>query len=116
MRLSFQALRQLGDKSGFADARLAGDQQQPALAGLYMRPFAEQSPDLGLAPDKWCRPRTQSLEAVDRATLGDDPPGMLRLGKAGTRLWTEVLYFEQGADLAAGAVGDDHAIRLGERL
>ena len=84
-----------------ADAWLAGQQHDPPLAALRLLPAAEQQLDFLVTPDERRLSRAQCLEAAGRRALTDDPPGVLRLGKAGERLRPEIGEFEQPADLPA---------------
>jgi len=48
--------------------------------------------------------------------LANDPPGALRLGKAGKHLWAEIGEIEQPADLRARRFGDDQRVRHSQGL
>jgi hypothetical protein len=50
-------------------------------------------------------PRTQCFKAAGDPALAEHTPGRLWLSETGERLGAEILDFEQGADLSAGAVG-----------
>ncbi len=49
-------------------------------------------------------------------TLGEHPPGRLRLGKARKFLRSEVFEIEQPADLPTGRLADDERVRRGQCL
>ena len=72
--------------------------------------------DFLLTPDERRLPRAQCLEAAQHPALANDPPGRLRLGKAGERLRPEIVEIEQPADLPARRFGDDQRVRRGQRL
>src|SRR5262249_48352034 len=94
------ALGQCRGQSRLADAGLAGDQHDPALAGLGLPPAAQEQIEFLVAAGERRRPRAQCLEAADDAAFADHLPGARRLGKAGERQQPEIFDLEQTAELA----------------
>ena len=107
--------QRLGE-AGLADARLGRNQHHPPVARLRLRPAAEQQLHLLVAADQRRGAGAQRLEPAERAVLGHDAPGALRLGKALERLRPEVRALEQRADLPARALGNHDGVGLGQRL
>src|SRR5215472_6572977 len=116
VRLASDALRQRRGQSRLADAGLAGDQYDPALAGLGLPPAAQEQVAFLVAADERRRLRAQRLEAADDAAFADHLPGARRPDEAGERLRPEVLNLEQTAELAPRAIGDDHPVGRGDGL
>ena len=61
-------------------------------------------------------PERKASNRLTIAALANDPPGRLRLGKAGERLRPEIVEIEQPADLPARRFGNDQRVRRGQRL
>src|SRR3954471_25055277 len=66
--------QRLGE-TGLAHPWLSRDQHHLAVAGLRLRPAAQQQLDLFLAPNQRRQTRAQRLELTERAVLRDHLPG-----------------------------------------
>jgi hypothetical protein len=114
---SFAGVRVNGEVAPIlADAGLAGDQHDPALAGLGLPPAAPEQVKFLVAADERHRLRAQGLEAADDTAFPDHLPGARCLGEARERLRPEVFDLEQTTKLAPRAVGDDDPVGRGDRL
>ncbi len=79
--LPCQVLRQRRDQAGLADAGLARQQHDAALALFSLLPTPQQQVQLLLAADQWgqcCGAAAQCLEAAFDSALGQDAPGLDR--------------------------------------
>src|SRR5215831_561783 len=101
MQLVIDTLRERGGKSRLADARLTRDQHHPPFAGLRLLPAAGKQLDFLVTTHERRRPRAQGFKPAQHPALANDPPGRLRLGKAGEYLRAEFDKIEQPADLPA---------------
>ena len=101
-----------------ADARLAGEQHDLALAILGSLPAVGQEVDLLLAADnrREGRDAVHGLEAALGPARPEHPPSAERPGETLQGVAAEVGILEQTADQAAGALRDYHSTRLGHRL
>src|SRR4051794_24933385 len=84
----------------FAHTWLSRDQYHLAVAGLDLRPVAQQQFDLLLTPDQRREARAQRLELPERAVLRDHLPSWHWLRQPLQRHRAEVPTVEQAADLA----------------
>jgi len=84
MRLAAEPLFQRRCNARLANAGLAGDQHELAVAGLGARPAEQKQVDLIVAADKWgqCRSAQRLKTALDTA-LSQHLPAADRLGAAG---------------------------------
>src|SRR5215468_8715617 len=113
MRFLPYVLEKCRRQSRRANPGLAGNQHRMPLAVPCSRPAAPQQRDILVAPDERRRAGTQRLEPAELAVLADDLPSALRLRKTGKGLPPQIAHFEEGTDLAAGAVRDDNRVRFG---
>src|SRR5918995_1402814 len=117
MRPVGQALDQAPGEARFADAGLAREEHDLAVAVLGPGPALEQDAELVLAPDQRGEMLAmQRLEAALGAALAFDPPGREGLGEALEAERTEVGQLEQPADQAAGRLADHDTAGRRERL
>ena len=117
MWLGVKALRQCRDYARLADAGLAGDQHDLAVARLGARPAPQQQLDLLVATDQ--RAQRRSAQRLEPARDGARPqhlPSRHRRGDALELDHAEIAVVEEIADQPARGCGDDDRIRLGERL
>ena len=99
-----------------ADARLARNQHDAALAGLGLLPAPLQQRQLLLAADQRRAGRAQRLEAALGPALAQHPRGHDRRGQALDLDRAEILIVEQPAGQPPRARRDHHRARLGQRL
>ena len=99
-----------------ADARLAGDQHHPSLAGLRLLPATDQQLQLLGAADERHRPRAQCLEAAHNSALAQYLPSRDRRGHALKFDLAEIPIVEQVAGQPAGTGGDHDGVGLGQDL
>src|SRR5580700_1372380 len=103
MRLVLQARRKRRDHPRLADAGLARDQHNLAVAGLGALPAPQQEIDLLVAADqrgqRGCAPR---LEAADACRLAADLPTLHGLGVAADCDRVQLAAFEQIAEQMPG--------------
>ena len=100
----------------FADAGLAGNQHDRALAALRLLPAAHQQRQLLVAADERCRGRAQRLEAALGTALAQYPRGCDRRRQASDLEGAEILVVEEPAGQMPRARRDHHGSRLGQRL
>ena len=107
VRLVLDTVRESGCESRLADARLTRDQHHPPFAALRLLPAVGKQLDFLVTTDERRRPRAQGFEPAQHPALANDPPGRLRLGKAGQRLRPEIGEVEQPPDLPARRFPND---------
>src|SRR5262249_8696517 len=117
MRFATDALFQCCRDARLAEAGLAGDQYDLAVARLGALPAPHQQVDFLRAPDEWAQRRApQGLESAGDDARTQYPPGWHRCGNALDFNRTEITILEQITDQPAGVRGDDDRVGLGERL
>ena len=116
MGLLSQPLQHRCGHARLADPGLAGQQNDLTFAGFRPRPAAHQEFEFLVPANQRHAAGAQCFEAAEHAALADHAPSVLRFCEAGERLRTEVGQVEQPADLAAGGVGDDDCIGVGQTL
>ncbi len=109
-----EALLQFRGNARLAEAGLAGDQHDLAVACLGARPTAQQQVDLLVAADQRAQRRSaQCLEPARHHTRTQYLPGRHRPGDALDLDGAEIAVLEKIADQSARARGDDDRVRLG---
>src|SRR6516165_6487339 len=117
MRLGAKALLQLHCDTRLADAGLARDQHDLAIARLGARPATQQQVDLLVAANQRGQGRAaQRLEAAGNGARTHYLPRPHRFGDTLDRDGTEIATFEEIADQQARARGDDDRVWLGQAL
>ena len=112
-----QAVAEVSDDARFADAGLAGEQDDVALALSGALPPFQQEVDLLLPADHGPEPEpAQSLEAAFGPALAQDGPRRDGLRKTLEPVRPRVRELEQAADQTPRAPADDDAPGRGERL
>src|SRR5262245_35984072 len=97
VRLVAQLLQQsLGD-ARLADARLADDQDDRAVAGLCLLPTPRQQRNFLLAANQWRVGGPKGLEATADRARTQDPPDVHRIVDTDDRQWAEIAIVEQAA-------------------
>ena len=117
MRLGVEALLQCRGDARLADAGLARDQHDLAVARLGARPAPQQQVDLLVAADQ--RRQRRSAQCLEPARDDARPqylPGRHRRGDALDLDGAEIAVLEEIADQPARARGDDDRVRLGQGL
>jgi hypothetical protein len=115
--LGVEALRQRRGDARLAEAGFARDQHNLAVAGLGAGPAPQQQVDLLVAADQSSHCRSaQCLEPARDGARTQHPPGRHRRGDALDLYAAEIAVFEEIAEQAAGARGDDDSIPLGQGL
>src|SRR5271157_5175696 len=113
MRLSVQAFFKCRGDARLAEARLARDQYNLAVARLGARPPAQQQVDLFVAADQRGQFRSaQCLEAARHDTLTQHLPTAYWPGVAVRVECAEIVAIEQIADQTPGGRLDRHGVRL----
>ena len=113
MRLGVQAFLKCRGDARLADAGLARDQHDLAVARLGARPAAQQQVDLLVAADQRGQRRSaQCLEPARHDTLTQHLPTAHRLGVAVRVDCAEIAAVEQIADQTPGGRVDRHRVRL----
>ena len=116
VRFGGDPLGQRLGEAGLAHARFGGNQHHPSVAGLRLRPAAEQQLHFLVAADQRRGAGTQCLELAERAVFGQYLPCRHRRRQTFEFDRAEVLALEQAADLPPGGRVDHHLIRPGEAL
>jgi hypothetical protein len=117
MRLGVQAFFKCRGDTRLADARLAGDQYDLAVARLGARPPAQQQVDLFVAANQRGQFRSvQCLEAAGYDTLTQHLPMAYWPGVAVRVECAEIVAIEQIADQTPGDGLDRHSARLRRHL
>src|SRR5262249_28494472 len=117
MRLCAEALLQLRNDARLADAGLAQDQHNLAVAGLSAPPAPQQQFNLLLASDQRRQRRSaQCLEPALDDTRTQYLPRLHRLDDALDAGAPEIGISEELADQPSGARRDDDGIRLCQGL
>src|SRR6516225_12435561 len=113
MRLGVQAFFKCRGNARLADAGLARDQYDLAVARLGALPPAQQQVDLFVAANQRRQFRSaQCLEAARHNTLAQYLPAAYRLGVAARVECAEIAAIEQVADQTPGGRLDRHGVRL----
>ena len=105
---------ELLDQARLAEARLADDHDELALALARALPAPEQHRHLVVAADE--RRQRPCAGPAAGAARAHDPKERRRLGHAFERMRAAILGDEQAGDLTLDARRDQHRSRLGERL
>ena len=100
----------------FADAGLARDQHDAAVAALRLLPAAQEQVDLLVAADERRGGRAQRLEPALGGARAQHLPRRHILGEALERDGAEIAILEQAADQPPCARCNHHGARLGQRL
>ena len=116
VRFGGDPLGQRLGEAGLADARLGGNQHHPAVAGLRLRPAAEQQVDLLVAANQRRDGPVQCLEPAFGHARANHLPDRHVLGEALKGDVAEIAILEQAADLPPGGSVDHHLPRPREAL
>ena len=108
VRFGGDPLGQRLGEAGLADARLSGNQHHPSVAGLCLRPAAEQQIHLLVAADQRRGAGAQRLELAERAVFRQYLPCRHRYRQTFEFDRAEVLALEQAADLPPCGSVDHH--------
>src|SRR5689334_20748508 len=108
-----QPLQHRFGEARFADAGLAGYQDDRAVAALYLLPAAHQQVYLLITAQQWRSGYAQGLETAIDCARTDDSPDRRGIAEACYGHAPEREIFEESTDEAAGGAVDDHRIRLG---
>jgi hypothetical protein len=115
MRLAGEPLDEGLGEARLADAGLARQQHDAALAGRGLPPAPLQHRQLLVAADERRGGRAQRLKAALRAALAQYPPSDDRCRQALDLDRPEILVVEQPAGQPPGARPDHHSSRRGKR-
>src|SRR5947207_98207 len=110
MGIALQMLLEHRRDAGFADARLAGQQNHPAFAGFDLLPTPEQQFDFFSPPDERRPAWAQRLEAALDCAFAKHLPDRHRLADALDVHRAEIAVFEEIAEELARAGTDDHHV------
>jgi hypothetical protein len=119
VRLARDALAQLLQDAGLADARLADELDDLPLARGGQPPALEQERDLVLASGERCQGGVAAvprLEPTLGPALAGHAEGPHRDVEAAHALRRDLHHVERAPEEAIGELGDDDGARLGERL
>ena len=117
MRRVADPLAQRREHARLADAGLAREQRDLALALGRVAPSVQQQRDLALSSDERGHAmRSRRLEPADVLGLPHDRPGGSGRVEPLQRLESEGLQFERPAQQPTSGLGDEHAPRLGQGL
>src|ERR1700732_4516734 len=114
--LGGDALEQRLGQSRLSDARFGRKHHDTAFTALGLGPPPQQQIELFLAADQWRLGGAKGGKPAFDAALADDAPGTWLAGEALQHLRSEILKLEQRAELASGAVRDDHRVWRGQGL
>jgi hypothetical protein len=117
MRFRSDSFQKGGGESGFADARLAGDQYHLTVAALRLRPAPQQQFGFFVAPDEGGQTtRMQCFEPAFDSACPQRQPGAHRLGETFKLSGAEVPQLKEIAKKPARCFGNDNRIWLGNPL
>src|SRR6516225_12161073 len=117
MRLGVKALHQCRDDARLADARLAGDQHDLAVARLGARPAAQEQIDFLVAAEQLAQRRSaQRLEPALDGARTHHLPSRHRRSDALYLDRAEIAVLEEITDQPARPRSDNDSTRLGQGL
>ncbi len=104
------------DQPRLADAGLAGDEHDVAVASPRARPLRAEHGELRATSAESGEPAQAHLGAIRRIGLAQHAPGTMRLGEATQRNLAQGLADEACADARMRGLADHDAVLLGETL
>ena len=117
VQLIAEALHERGGKARFADPGLAGKQNHLTFTALRPCPAPEQQFAFFFPPDERREAGSvQRSEVVRDRARPQSRPGQRRSGEPLEVPRSEILKLEEIAEKLSRALGDDHAVGLGDRL
>src|SRR5690242_11289919 len=112
-RFAAEPFAQAADKTGLADARLAGEQDDLSLALLRPLPPVQQQCQFLVAPHQRGSERAVSgVEPALGGPLAEDDPSPNRLSEAFQAHRVQIAVGEQITEQAVCGLGNDHMPRL----